>query len=98
MPQPAEDGGVMSAPDPIVDALRERRIELGLTQADVAKRRGFAWYTAQVSRAETGQASPTLVTLRSWANALNCDLVLVRRDVPAPPEVIAERRRILLGN
>jgi len=54
------------------------RQDSGITQEDVAKAMGTT--TSAIGRLETGggkqKHSPTLATLRKYANALNCDLRL----------------------
>lgn len=51
------------------DALRERRIELGWTQARLAELSGIT--QADISRIENGQTDPRWSTVRRLANALS---------------------------
>lgn len=60
--------------DPVMTELRARRLELGLTQDDLADRIGISAFT--VGRGEQGKVSPTLRTLRDWAKALGMKLTL----------------------
>jgi transcriptional regulator with XRE-family HTH domain len=87
-------------PDPLVAALKARRIQLGLTQATLASRLNVI--RATVSWLESGRNSPTLATLRRWAQALGWDLYTApkldprgRRGVPAhrPCGSLASARR-----
>jgi len=72
--------------DSIIVAARDRRVALGLAQQYLADRIGFHRNTIQTC--ETGRHDPTLHTLRLWAEALDCDLVLVPRT-PAPTATAA---------
>ncbi|MEV6867428.1 helix-turn-helix domain-containing protein [Streptosporangium subroseum] len=49
-----------------------RRVELGLSQAELAERAGMT--QPQVSRPETGGITPTLTLLRRLARALDAEL------------------------
>ena len=53
--------------------LRHLRRRSGRTQADVAKRAGAS--QAWICRIETGDANPTLASLRRIARALDVDVV-----------------------
>jgi transcriptional regulator with XRE-family HTH domain len=56
---------------------RARRVELGLTQQEVADRLGVKQPT--VAAFERGGVSPNLESLRRYADALNCDLEVTMR-------------------
>lgn len=60
----------------LFDALLTARKEAGLTQADVAERMGTK--TSAVARLESGGGSnnhsPSIATLRKYANAVGCKL------------------------
>jgi len=75
-----QGAGVTRPPDPLVQALTDRRAELGISLSEVAYRRGLARYPGHLVRVESGELSPTLAVLRSWADALGCDLMLVPRE------------------
>lgn len=60
--------------NPIAAHLRERRLELGLTQEQVADAAGTS-HTA-ISRLETGAHMPQLTTLRRIAGVLDEELLL----------------------
>lgn len=63
----------MNTLDPAVAALRARRLELGLTQDQLARRLGVT--NGAVSKLELGAGgSPLLATLRRWADALGLEL------------------------
>lgn len=70
----------------ISTAITERRKQLGLTQAEVARRAGLAM--GQISRIESGAVSPKLASLEALAGALEAALVLV------PLERLTEVRRV----
>jgi DNA-binding Xre family transcriptional regulator len=61
----------------------ERRRELGISQAELARRSGIA--QSEISRFESGRANPTFLTLSRLCDTLDCEVALVARD-PAPPE------------
>lgn len=62
--------------------LRQRRLDLGLTQREVGERSGIG--QSLVNAYETGRThSPMLSKVMAIADALGCDLELVPR--PAPP-------------
>lgn len=54
--------------------VRDRRIELGLSQAEVAERCGMK--QPQISRFEAGGTMPTLPLLGRLADALGADLTI----------------------
>jgi transcriptional regulator with XRE-family HTH domain len=56
------------------ELIRARRVELGLSQGQLAERAGTG--QAVVSRVESGRTLPTLSVLQRLASALDCDLVL----------------------
>lgn len=58
----------------IGQAVRERRLELGLSQTEVAARAGMT--QPALSRLEAGGAVPTIPVLERLAAALNADLVV----------------------
>jgi len=57
--------------------VHDRRVELGLTQADLAQRAGMT--QPQLSRLESGGATPTVPLLARLAAALNADLDIAFR-------------------
>lgn len=63
----------MPATDPLHASfcrnIKQRRLELGLTQAEVAARLGV--HKSQYANYEQGRAAPTLPVLRRFAEALN---------------------------
>ena len=62
----------------LVAFLRQRRIDLGLTQREVGKRSGISQNL--VCTYERGRTvSPTLSKLIAWADALDCDVTLTVR-------------------
>lgn len=61
--------------------LRQRRIDLGLSQREVARQAKLA--PSLVSDYENGRHEPTLSNLIALADALGCDVTLTVR--PAPP-------------
>jgi ribosome-binding protein aMBF1 (putative translation factor) len=58
----------------IGQAVRERRLELGLSQTEVATRAGMT--QPALSRLEAGGAVPTIPVLERLAAALSADLVV----------------------
>ncbi len=75
----------------IHEAIRQRRISLGLSQAEVARRSGLQ--QRQVSVFERG-GDVTLNTLKRLAQALDMELLAVQRGevarVTAPPNAAQE--------
>ena len=67
------------------DTLRERRIELGLTQLEVAeimaKGSGLKVSAATVSQFEIGSREPGLISLHRLCTALQMDIV-IRKKMP----------------
>src|SRR5439155_8711180 len=65
----------------LLDELRRARRRAGLTQAEVAKRMGTM--TPAVARLEAGggskRHSPTIATLRKYAEAVGCELQIKLR-------------------
>lgn len=53
----------------ICDRIKERRIELGLTQKELADRMGFKTKSS-ISKAETIEVNPTADRIREFAKAL----------------------------
>jgi transcriptional regulator with XRE-family HTH domain len=74
---------LMQEPFALSKQLRSRRLELGLTQGELARRADTSVPT--VSRYETGWTRFELATLRKLATALGCELVvrLEPKDRPA---------------
>ncbi|MET0415805.1 MAG: helix-turn-helix transcriptional regulator [Actinoplanes sp.] len=68
----------MKPTDPLIDQLRERRYQVGGSAYTLSARAGLGY--SQLYRAEAGTRSPTLTTLRAWADALDCDIQLVPRS------------------
>lgn len=64
--------------DPLMAALRARRIALGLTQETLSRRVGFVGETIRAG--ETGRNNPRLITLLCWAEALGVRLKLEEID------------------
>jgi transcriptional regulator with XRE-family HTH domain len=58
--------------DPVVERLRDRREELGLTQVELARLSGTQ--QSAISDLETGHSSPTITTLRKIARALKVEI------------------------
>lgn len=67
--------------DPLVAALRQRRLDLWLTMEELAGRMHLQG--KRVWEFELGCPNPTLWSVRRFAEALDCDVVLVPRS-PAP--------------
>jgi len=67
----------MPSVDPIVAALKARRVELGLTQAAVGHRMHVA--ANRISHLESGHNSPSLATVRLWAAVLGYDIAAAPR-------------------
>lgn len=82
-------GGGVHQPhtDPLVEHYRQRREALGLSQTEIAATLGTR--QTAISEMERARWSPTLVTLRRWAEALDCDLILRPRS-PSPLAVTDE--------
>lgn len=62
-------------------AVRSRRLELGLSQVELAERAGMT--QSAVSRLEAGGAVPTIGVLERLANALSADLVVALTPMAA---------------
>lgn len=74
--------------DPLVAALRERRLALGLAQAEVARRVRSS--PARWCEVENGIHSPSIWRLRRYAE--DCDITLVPRSDPPyslPPDGVS---------
>ena len=68
----------MADVDPIVAALRARRLQLGLSQAQVGAclgGTGRSW----ICDLEAGRHTPTLATLRLWCDAVGVELVTLTK-------------------
>jgi transcriptional regulator with XRE-family HTH domain len=63
------------------EQLRQRRIELGLSQYDLAKRLEIR--DATLSRWESGTVNPPLNKVEHWADKLGVRLALFRPEVGA---------------
>lgn len=68
----------MTKPEPLVQALIDRRKAAGLSQRDIVTAIGCAGST--IAQLETGAASPTLRTLRAYADVVEASIVAI----PAP--------------
>lgn len=80
--QPAKGATIVDTrADPLVTALRDRRLALGLTLAEFARRLHVDPRT--ISRIESGTHSPVLATLRRWAAVLDYDIYTAPRLVGA---------------
>lgn len=84
--------------DDVVRSLDERRLELGLTKADVAARANMP--AAAVRRLfSQQQKNPTLVTLVAIADALDLHIsVMPRKDVSERSTALAPRHRRVSGS
>jgi DNA-binding phage protein len=83
----------IAATDSLVRALEERRLELGLSKAELARR---ADMRPEVVRRllGSGSSNPTLSTIISLAEALSMDLVVTGRPgVTAKPNGASGTRR-----
>jgi transcriptional regulator with XRE-family HTH domain len=66
----------------LVAALKQRRLDLGLTQREVGDRSGIGQNL--ICTYERGRTiSPTLAKIVAWADVLGCDVAIAAR--PAPP-------------
>jgi predicted transcriptional regulator len=63
--------------NPIVDELKKRRKEKGVTALDLSRRSGVSQTT--IHSLEIGISNGTLSTIQRLANALDLELVLRRR-------------------
>lgn len=63
--------------------LRQRRLDLGLTEYEVAARTGLEIGGSLILAYEDGELVPSLRELIVWADALGCDVEITVR--PAPP-------------
>ncbi len=77
------DGVIAVTPEPVEtarrafllgQAVRERRLVLGLTQSDLAARAGMT--QPALSRLKAGGAAPTIPVLERISAALNADLIV----------------------
>lgn len=62
----------------LLTMLRERRLKLGLSQAEVANRLG--WSQTAVSKVEVGERRLDIEELRQLAEALDTDVVKIVRQ------------------
>lgn len=62
----------------IIEQARKIRMELGITQQDVAERMGIA--QTAVSRLEIGAHSPSLDMVERYAEALGCRLKIEKKE------------------
>jgi transcriptional regulator with XRE-family HTH domain len=62
---------------PVAKALRQKRIEEGILQKQLAWDTGYS--TQALGDWETGKRVPRWQSLMDWANALNCELVVQER-------------------
>jgi transcriptional regulator with XRE-family HTH domain len=58
----------------MIEALKQARIQLGLTQVELAQQSGVSLLTVQ--NIENGRANPSLETLEALAKSLNLKLIL----------------------
>lgn len=65
---------------PFIRRLIQRRLDMGLSQAKLAKKAGLA--RATISETESGKTSPILLTLDAYARAvgLRLNLALLEED------------------
>lgn len=63
--------------NPVVRQLVDRRLALGLSQREVARRAGLA--QSIISEGERGNHTPGLDTLTAWADGLGAEVRLVER-------------------
>ena len=69
--------------DLVRSRIRQRRLEIGLTQEQLCERAGIS--IDAVSRIESGQRVPSLTTLESLAKGLGVSVVfLIQQDEPSP--------------
>lgn len=64
--------------------LRQRRIDMGLSQREVARRSGIP--PSLLSDYENGRHEPTLSKLAAWADALGCDVTITTRPSKENPK------------
>lgn len=64
----------------ITDALRNRRLHMGLTQRDVAHDMGHGTTQSMISEWETGLTVPTIKSVIRWARALEGDVSIHFED------------------
>lgn len=63
----------------MIEALKGRRIALGLTQRELAAR-SDGLRQAEISMWEIGRMQPTMKNIDRWAAALGCEVILVERE------------------
>lgn len=67
----------MVTPDPVATQLRARRLAWGVSLAFIARAVGYGRST--VHAWETGDRHPSPTALRRWADALDCELLVIPR-------------------
>lgn len=77
---------------PVIEKLKERRKELGLTQDDVCDYAGFP--EGRIGHWEAGLATPSISSLIMWAQVLDCRLILGGTPVPDRTQANEEHRLI----
>ncbi len=68
----------MKTVDPLIAQLRDARHRRGVKPYVVSSLAGLGLNVVYL--AEAGDRSPTLATLRAWADALDCDIELIPRS------------------
>lgn len=84
----------MSRLHPLIAQLQARRLELGVSQHDVARAAGV--HANTVSRWDTGAKTPSIDNLVAYARAVGLELELVDAAGRPRPAARLERRRQLL--
>lgn len=80
---------ILYVADTILPILKERRLALGLTQAEVAKRAGLS--QTHYSKIEHGKIDPRLNTLQDVARALSAELIVIPRELLTTVNSLASR-------
>lgn len=75
--------------DEMTKQLRERRLELGISQTEVGERCGIA--QPHVCRIENGGINIRVATLVQMARALECELMIVPNRVVAATKAAIEQ-------
>jgi|JI8StandDraft_2_1071088.scaffolds.fasta_scaffold104254_3 transcriptional regulator with XRE-family HTH domain len=65
----------MTQPKKMLDAIRSRVTEIGITQTELGKRCG--WTQSLVSRYLSGQKEPGMESLTKLAKAVGCEWMLI---------------------
>jgi transcriptional regulator with XRE-family HTH domain len=76
---------------PIIAELREARLVLGMSQADLADRLGYSEH-GTIARWERGETSPRLASLLDWSQALGFQLKL--QGILGIPEIIRTKELV----